>query len=115
MQYRTVIVAAALALLSSPAVHVRSDFVCRADASGNTSGSSADICGQVVRRWRLLTGGPPSPGEIHLVTHGAPNSTNSAGHWILEWPAPAQSTPTTQRSEERRVGKECRSGGAPKY
>jgi hypothetical protein len=84
-------------MVATPVAPVWSDYACRIDASGNTSGPSSDICDQVVRRWRLLTGAPPAPGEIHLVTRGAPNSTNNGGYWTLEWPAPAPAAPSAQR------------------
>lgn len=92
MQRFTMCAAAMAAVLTINSASVGQSpaaYACRIDPSGNTSGPSADICDQIVRRWRLLTGFSPAPGEIHLIARGALNSRAAGGYWTLEWPAPA--------------------------
>jgi hypothetical protein len=88
----TAAMAAVLAVNSAPVGQSPAGYACRIDPSGNTSGPSADICDQIVRRWRLLTGAAPTPGEIHLITRGALNTHGAGGYWTLEWPAPASTS-----------------------
>jgi hypothetical protein len=94
----TAAMAIVLAVNSAPVGQSPAAYACRIDPSGNTSGPSADICDQIVRRWRLLTGATPTPGEIHLITRGAPNTHASGGYWTLEWPV----TGSTSRSAPAR-------------
>jgi hypothetical protein len=89
--------AATFAGLATSVTPGPSELACRIDPSGNTSGPSADICDQVVRRWRGLMSGAPTPGEIRLIQRGAPNSTDNGPHWTLEWPAPLASAPSVQK------------------
>lgn len=83
--------------VSRPGTPVTAAYACRVDPSGNTSGPSADICDQVVRRWRLLTGTQPNPGEIRLISDGVPHSSDGGGWWTLEWLAPAPVAGTARR------------------
>jgi hypothetical protein len=94
-------IAAVLTANSAPAGQSQAGYACRIDPSGNTTGPSADICDQIVRRWRLLTSVTPTPGEIHLIARGVPNTHAAGGYWTLEWPAP---TPASRVARRKRDG-----------
>ena len=73
------------------------DVACQIAPDGQSSGPSADICAQVVRRWQALVGLPPTPGEIRLVAHGETRNAETGGSWRLEWPAPSQGSASVAR------------------
>ena len=51
----------------------------------------------------------------HAISHADTTSISAAGHYLLRRTGPidVSTLPTVERSEERRVGKECRSRWSP--
>lgn len=62
---------------------------CKIERNGLTSGPSADICAQIVRRWRVLMGDRAAlvPGVVRIVDGFATRSSWGRLEWTLEWPA----------------------------
>lgn len=75
-------------------------FGCHVDSAGRTSGPSADICDQIVRRWCAILDTTPDGGDVRATTSGGLAGVAGGRRWSLAVPHdPSNAAPATRRAD----------------